>query len=100
MSPNAKTNSKVILGVATSLIVIIGFAFSLGVGFAKNESDHVLIQMEQNTQKAAIRDEVVRSKAIDGVNVSTINKLVIDIEVIKSTVLRQEDTLDKIEKKL
>ena len=65
MTPASKHNTKWIITIVTGLITIITFTFFIGVGFANNESDHVLITAALQAEIEGNAEETRRSKSND-----------------------------------
>jgi hypothetical protein len=89
MSPAARDNTKWIVSITVSIIVIISFAFSLGVGFAGNEADHV-----------SIKKDVVNVHTLSAAATENITAIKIELKGIGTTMSAQAKTLEKIEKKI
>jgi hypothetical protein len=100
MSPQAKSNVKFTIGVATSIITIIVFAFFLGVGFAENDTEHLLMQKDIENASKIEAAETKRSQAVDIATAKDIGEIKIVQKAMGVTLESQSKTLEKIEKKL
>lgn len=100
MSPQMKYNAKVTIGIATGVITVLVFVFSLGVGFAKNNTDHIMIKKDIVAAKEIEVAETIRSKAADAATAKDIGDIKITQTAISTILAAQSKTLEKIEKKL
>ena len=100
MSPQAKSTAKFTIGIATGLITLLVFAFSLGVGFAKNNTDHLLIKKDIENASIIEAAETKRSQAVDKATAKDIGEIKIVQKAMGVTLTQQSKTLEKIEKKM
>ena len=103
-----KNNSKYTTGwIITLTSVVVGIMLtvvtataSITTRFNQNDADHTAITVDLKNQKKMISGEVNRSKSTDADITKSIKMIEINQEVMKNTLLQQQATLEKIERKL
>ena len=100
MTAQTKDSFKFAIGISTGIVTIIVFAFGLGVGFAKNTSEHEAIKKDLAVAKLIEAEETKRSKETDKITSADIGRIKQDIGVMQSTLDSVKVSIEKIEKKL
>ena len=89
MSPAAKNNTKAIVSIMVGVLTIASFAFSLGIGFSRNQGEHQVIQLEQKLMKADLETEIIRSKTVDDERSKSMHKVQTNQKVMQSQMGQQ-----------